>query len=78
MDIASLGADSAVPGVNRNAVYAQNWIVPQESVVDVFTDYVLRLLERKRSNQNESDSLISTRDKLLPKLLSGELSVSQA
>jgi type I restriction enzyme S subunit len=32
VDIKSMGADSAVPGVNRNVVYATRLVVPQEGV----------------------------------------------
>lgn len=78
MDIARLGADSAVPGVNRNAVYAQMWCVPPRDVVANFEKIVTPLMAKMQANRLESDTLAELRDALLPKLISGEVRVSSS
>ena len=74
-DLASLGADSAVPGLNRNMVYLSEQILPPPDVQDAFDEQVGPLFERISHNDEESRTLAALRDALLPKLLSGTLRV---
>ena len=74
-DIARLGADSAVPGVNRNALLSQRKPVPPAVEVSRFTDVFHALRARVRTVLAESGTLTTLRDTLLPKLISGELRV---
>ena len=78
MDIQKLGADSAVPGVNRNTVHAQKWIVPNALVLDLFQRVTSGFLSQARENRREINTLSHLRDALLPKLISGELRVPDA
>ena len=78
MDIQKLGADSAVPGVNRNTVHAQKWIVPNALVLDLFQRITNCFLSQARENRREINTLSHLRDTLLPKLISGELRVPDA
>lgn len=74
----SLAADSAVPGLNRNIVYMNKIIVPQRYILDLFDVYLNNIHQKIHANKEQSRVLESIRDSLLPKLLSGELSVDVA
>ena len=70
--------DAAVPGLNRNQAYALPFIRPSDEHLEAFKAHCatiykgIRLLERKNAN------LRTQRDLLLPKLISGQIDVSQA
>lgn len=51
-------------------------LVPTKSVLDHFSDIVTPLFTEKWANDEENSSLADLRNTLLPKLLSGELDVS--
>lgn len=51
-------------------------LVPSQEIVTLFTDTVEPIFEKIWANQNENEKLSSLRDTLLPKLMSGELDVS--
>jgi type I restriction enzyme S subunit len=76
IDIASLGADSAVPGVNRNTVHAQHIAFPGDDLLITFWKDVEPLVSMQETQNKHSETLTTLRDALLPKLLSGELTVS--
>jgi len=76
--LASLGADSAVPGLNRNLAYLSNQILPSHQTLDSFSRSVAGLKRRAHSLARESATLAALRDALLPKLISGELRVKDA
>ena len=71
--IASLGADSAVPGLNRNMAYMKKMLVPSSDIVSAFDKQVKPLADKVKHNNDQSLTLAMIRDALLPKLLSGEL-----
>lgn len=77
-NLPSLSADSAVPGLNRNFVYQNQQIVPSASVLNVFDTVVKLLFQRIYEADKESRTLATIRDALLPKLISGELRISQS
>ncbi len=52
-------------------------IVPTSDVLKVFDDEINPVMERIIANENESRSLVTLRDTLLPKLISGKLQVTQ-
>ncbi len=74
-DLASLGADSAVPGLNRNLAYINKQVVPPARLLEKFDQHVSVLIERIHQGNEESRTLAALRDTLLPKLISGELRV---
>lgn len=74
-NLASLGADSAVPGLNRNMAYMSKQVLPPTDVQEAFDKQAGPLFERVHHNNEESRTLAALRDALLPKLLSGELRV---
>lgn len=78
LDIHHLGADSAVPGVNRNAVHAQRCVEPTGAAVSEFERVVQPLRQGIANNHAESQTLAELRDTLLPKLISGEIRIPEA
>jgi type I restriction enzyme, S subunit len=77
IDILSLSSDSAVPGVNRNALLSQKIILPNLMLLEKFMNYITPFVQLKNANQNEIKSLSSLRDEFLPRLLSGKMDVSE-
>jgi type I restriction enzyme S subunit len=77
-DLASLGADSAVPGLNRNLAYMSTQVLPPQRLLYKFDSYTSLLATRIHDCSEESRTLAALRDTLLPKLISGELRVDDA
>jgi len=77
-DLASLGADSAVPGLNRNLAYMSKQILPPRSLLERFDSLVSPTAARVHRLNEESRTLATLRDTLLPKLISGELRLKDA
>jgi type I restriction enzyme S subunit len=77
-DLASLGADSAVPGLNRNMAYMSAQVLPPRPLLDKFDSYASAIASRANENNEESRTLAALRDTLLPKLISGDLRVKGA
>ncbi|MDY0296451.1 MAG: restriction endonuclease subunit S [Acidobacteriota bacterium] len=77
-DLPSLSADSAVPGLNRNLAYIGKILVPHEEVLTAFDGQLDPLFKKIYENEKETKTLSSFRDTLLPKLISGELRVTDA
>lgn len=71
--LGSLGADSAVPGLNRNLAYLSKQLVPPSSLLAVFEQEIQSLFKRIQHGNVESVTLRAMRDTLLPKLVSGEV-----
>ncbi len=74
-DLGSLGADSAVPGLNRNLAYMNKQIIPQRTVLEIFNSIVQPLFQSIHETENESSTITQMRDTLLPKLISGEIRI---
>jgi type I restriction enzyme, S subunit len=72
-DLASLGAASAVPGLNRNLAYLRDQLVTSPAVLELFARIVDRISNRAHRASEESRTLAALRDTLLSKLISGEL-----
>lgn len=73
LDLPSLGADSAVPGLNRNMAYMSDILVPPAKILSGFDSYANAFMQKIYANEKESRTLAEIRDALLPKLLSGEI-----
>jgi type I restriction enzyme S subunit len=78
LNIAGMGADSAVPGVNRNTVYACSVVVPTENVTKSYGALIDSLNSKKESLRLQERDLADLRDSLLPKLLSGQITIPDA
>jgi len=77
-DLASLSADSAVPGLNRNLAYMSSQVLPPRTVLVAFDSAVQALFQRTYESERESRTLAALRDALLPKLIRGEIRVKDA
>ena len=73
-NLANLSADSAVPGLNRNHAYMSKQVIPSEPVLTAFDSQIAPIFASIHANTEQSRTLATLRDTLLPKLLSGELS----
>lgn len=78
LNLSSLSADSAVPGLNRNIAYLSDILVPTANTINEFDKFTEPLMRRAYTGDKESQILAATRDALLPKLLSGEIRVKDA
>lgn len=78
MDLGRFGADSAVPGLNREMAEADELGVPDETTMDAIQDLAWPLLTQVDRCGRESARLGALRDALLPELLSGRLRVREA
>jgi type I restriction enzyme, S subunit len=75
VDYSNYTDKAAVPGVNRNHLHEEPTVIPPMDIRLAFADFVAPLWSRHAANERESRTLAALRDTLLPKLLSGELSV---
>lgn len=70
------GTGVAIPGLNSTAVRSLTTLVPPKPIIEAFTKQAAPLVTRILANSKQSRTLATLRDTLLPKLLSGELSVA--
>lgn len=74
-DFKKIGSDSAVPGLNRNQAYVSLVVIPAKDVINQFNDITKAVFADIYNYSNESSTLATIRDSLLPKLMSGEIEV---
>lgn len=72
-----LNNDAAVPGLNRNQAHSLPIHVPEASILERFEGIVGPLIALKVCLVKKNSHLRATRDLLLPRLISGEVSVEQ-
>jgi len=77
-DLASLGADSAVPGLNRNLAYMSRQVLPTAPLLLEFERIASALSRRLCIANDESLTVAALRDALLPKLISGKVRAPSA
>ena len=75
-DLVSLNAGSAVPSMTTNILNAMQLYIPNEKTLEKFENIVSPMYSAMQENTKESKILANTRDALLPKLMPGELDVS--
>ena len=73
-----MNSDSAVPGLNRSSVLSFEVPVPGGAALRLFHEVVRQLFLLRESLSAESAALARLRDTLLPRLLTGEISVRDA
>lgn len=78
LGLEKMNTDAAVPGLNRENVYRLELAHPSSSVLLKFDSEVSTLRKAIRANSDSNKVLARLRDALLPKLLSGELPVTDA
>ena len=73
----SLGSTSSIAtAVNSKIIKAMPFIVPTDDEIADFHDVAAPIFEKIKANQLENRALVSLRESLLPRLMSGELDVS--
>lgn len=75
-DLASMNAGSAVPSMTTDILNIMEVIIPPASVLEAFEELVAPMYKVMQENEVQSTKLANLRDTLLPKLMSGELDVS--
>ena len=73
----SIGEKAAIPGINTKDVECLPIFSKESSYVKRFGDIVLPIIKTILSNSLENAKLANLRDTLLPKLMSGELKISE-
>ncbi len=71
-----INSDAAVPGLNRNQAYLMPFLIPSEELLDVFQKRIYSNFKLVKVLKPKCEILRTSRDILLPKLISGELDVS--
>lgn len=75
IDFSAFNSGSAVPTLNRNHVHGLPCLVPKADIMSRYEDLALDVQKLIFQTARESDTLMTLRDTLLPRLLSGELQV---
>ncbi|SDH59160.1 type I restriction enzyme, S subunit [Arthrobacter subterraneus] len=73
-----MNSDSAVPGLNRNEALAIPARCPEPTELQSFTEEAMELFDVSAQMDHENRVLATTRDALLPQLMSGKLRVKDA
>ena len=75
-DLASMNAGSAVPSMTTDILNAMEVVIPSTSALAEFESLVAPMYRAMQENNIQSSKLSELRDALLPKLMSGEIDVS--
>lgn len=75
-EIINRGQGSAQPNISASDIMNIPCVIPSKEILNTFNDRVQPLFDLIISNQQENQYLSELRDSLLPKLMSGELDVS--
>lgn len=75
-EIVNRGQGSAQPNISAADIMSIPCVIPTADVLNTFNDTVQPLFDLIITNQQENQRLSELRDNLLPKLMSGELDVS--
>jgi len=78
LDFASMNVGSAVPSMTTKVLNELQIIMPNETVLQNFDSILISYFDRIRANNILTKTLTNLRDTLLPKLISGELRISDA
>ena len=73
----TMGSTSSIAtAVNSKIIKGMPFVVPTDDELKEFHDFAAPMFAKIKTNQIETDNLTALRDTLLPKLMSGELDVS--
>jgi type I restriction enzyme S subunit len=75
MGLENFNAGAGVPTLNRNHLNGIPLVVPPKVVQDRFDEVIAPIFKQKETLLKQNDNLTQTRDSLLPRLISGKLSV---
>ena len=70
-----ISTDVAVPGLNRDLAYSRPLLLPTKNLVQQFLDAVIPVYEQLDKLDSINQKLRAARDLLLPRLMSGEITV---
>ncbi len=72
------GGKAAIPGINQGDVKELKIAVPSAEILTSFEDITSPFITKILSNANSIKNLIDLRETLLPRLISGQLLISEA
>ena len=75
-EIVNRGQGSAQPNISASEIISIPCVIPSKEAINKFNETIQPLFDFIISNQRENHQLSTLRDSLLPKLISGELGVS--
>ena len=78
LDLAKHAAGAAVPTLNRNHIHCLPRAMPPNDLLDRFERIAMTNLLAAHNLRKQSETLTASRDLLLPRLISGQLSVEAA
>jgi type I restriction enzyme S subunit len=73
-----MGGSSVQKSMNARVIVDIDLVIPPRKTLEAFLDYILSLRRHLVADVEQSASLATIRDSLLPKLLSGEIRVKDA
>ena len=73
-----LAGDTAVPGLNRDSAHRMSIVIPSVEILTSYNHRVASLVDLKDICKAATEKLAATRDLVLPRLISGELSIADA
>ena len=76
-DLASMNAGSAVPSMTTDILNAMELSIPSATALAEFEDIVAPMYRVIKDNDIQAAQLAKLRDSILPKLMSGEIDVSE-
>ena len=75
-EIVNRGQGSAQPNISASEIISIPCVIPSKEAINKFNETIQPIFDLIISNQRENHQLSTLRDSLLPKLISGELDVS--
>lgn len=75
-EVVNRGQGSAQPNISASDIMSIPCVIPSKEAINKFNETIKPLFDLIISNQRENQQLSSLRDLLLPRLMSGELDVS--
>ena len=76
LNLSSMDVGSAVPSLTTHLLNGIKIIIPDDKIMKTFDDVVSTIFKKKEFNETQIQTLTQLRDRLLPKLMSGEVRVS--
>lgn len=76
-EVVNRGQGSAQPNISASDIMSIPCVIPSQDAINDFNGTAQPLFDLIISNQRENQQLFEVRDTLLPKLMSGELDVSE-
>ena len=76
-NLVSLGNGSVFTNLKTDILKAYPFILPDEQTLSAFNDMVVPVFDRIKNNSRETNNLAKLRETLLPKLMAGEIDISE-